>query len=387
MNIKEQILGCLGSTPSRKEFAFSRSSQESRERFEKSVADFLRAKTYAEGERRCRELYFAMLDLHDKYPILTPAIERLNVEELYGTHNFACHRLHFSHQANVFLLGLFIYHNFEPLRTEIDREMRKTTVEIQTQPQYLPFRYSGVDEYGEFLYRWRLSSLCHDIGTGIQLCQGREDMLAYSLKRLNFQRPISSIKELRVFEDDNLLANLDSACGFISFSKYAQYQELHPYPDYICHDHGIMGGLIFLQLMHEAFSRHSKNLVSYNVEGMEVFWHPEILSHSIVQIGMAIAMHNLDKYPQALQSYANITTVFDIQRCPLAWLLKVADVLQEWDKPWAREEQTDQNLHTDLELIFSDSKIIVKNFPENKRNEAQEVIHNFTWPSNIISFQ
>lgn len=387
MNIKEQILKCVYSTPSKRDFAFSESSPESRERFQDSVADFLKAVKHDETEDRCREVYFSMLDLHDKYPILFPPIDRLNVDELYGMDARACggQRLHFSHQANVFLLGLYIYHNFEPLRIQMDREMTETTVEIPREPPYSPFRYSGGDQYGEFLYRWRLSSLCHDIGTGIHLCRGEENKIAGTLKRFRFQKPISSIRELYLFEGHDLLANLDNACGIIKFSQYTQYQEAHPFPDNIHHDHGIMGGLVFLQLMYGAYSRHQENQISRNVDGMEVFWHPEILSHSIIQIAMSIAMHNLDKYPQALQNFSSTAKVFDIQRCPLAWLLKITDLIQEWDKPKIGMEQAEQDASTDLALAFSDSKIFVSNFPKEKKEETLEVIRSFTWPNDIIS--
>lgn len=384
MNIKQQILTCLYSTPSGKDLAFSSSSHNTIKRFSESVKDFLKASTYDEAKHRCSELYFTMLDLHDKYPILNPTINRLNTEELFGVYKPEQHRLHYRHQANVFLLGLYIFHNFEPLRNEIEREMRQTTVEIQREPSYQSFRYSGGNEYGEFLYRWRLSSLCHDIGTGIQLCEGKQDKIAFSLNRLPFQKRIHSIKELVAFEDHNLLNDLDTAYDFIGVSDYMKYQELRPDRYNIHHDHGIIGSLIFLRLMHEAFSRHRENPISRNVEGTEVFWHPDILSNSITQI--AIAMHNLEMYPKALEKSTEEIRIFDMKKHPLSWLLKISDLIQEWDKP-----EVDDSLNglptTNLRLKTSHSKILVKNFLKQKHDKTAKVLQRYTNPNNIIMLE
>lgn len=385
MDIKQQILDCVYSTPSGREFAFSSSSDGMRKSFRNSVAEFLKSKKHDEAAQKCRDMYFSMLDMHDKYPELFPPIDRLNADELYGTHVYSGQRLHFSHQANVFLLGLYIYHNFGPLRKQIDKEMEETTVEIRSDEEF-PFRYSGGNQYGEFLYRWRLSSLCHDIGTGIRLCQGESKKIAETLRRFRFQKPVGTIKELGIFEGRDLLDELDKASGVIKFSQYVRFQEAQPFPDSVHHDHGIMGSLVFLQFMHGAFSRHQENQISRNTEGMKVFWHPEILSHSIIQIALCIAMHNLDIYLQALQNACSgEMKIFDMQRRPLAWLLKIADVLQEWDKPKIGTGEVGQELSTNLEISFSASKILVKNFPEDKKEETKRTISSFTKPNNIIS--
>ena len=97
--------------------------------------------------------------------------------------------------------------------------MENTTVEIPRR-NYPPFRYSGEEPYGEFLYRWRLSALCHDVGTGIQLCEGDKIQISNLFQRFNFQAKISSIDELQTFEKQNLLADLEKASRSIKFSDY-----------------------------------------------------------------------------------------------------------------------------------------------------------------------
>lgn len=386
MNVKGQILECAsGSRVSGEDFAFSLSSDNTKKNFLNSIREFMGAKTYIEAERRCRELYACILTLHDKYPILFPTIDRLNIEELYGVHGSKERRLHFWHQANVFLLGLYLYHNFKLLREQIKFEMQRTTATITRNHPYPPFKYSGDSEYGEFLYRWRLAALCHDMGTGIQNCEGKEDKISRCLNHLPFQERVKSLGQLCNIGNCSLLRELDGSCNEVSLSKYMEYQNSNPFPDSIYHDHGIVGALIFLRLIHEEYSRHSETPISSTRFG-KVFWHPDILSHSILQIATAIAMHNLETHKKALKICAKNARIFDMHKRPLAWLLKTADLLQEWDKP-KREEEGNEVSPTDLKLRVSESRITVKNFPTDRLKNAQNVLKYYMNPKDIIAFE
>ena len=364
-------------------FAFSSSSHDARKEFLNLTASFLEAKTYHEAEHRARQLMLFILTHHDKAQAMAPVLENLNLFELYGNYNFVKQRLHYCHQINVFLLGLYIYHNFEPLRKNITLEMQKTTPEIKIEGCFCPFRYSGGNEYGEFLYRWRLASLCHDIGTGISLCERDSSRIAEYLEQIPFEKKVASVDELSKIGNHDLLQELDAACDEVSLSDYMKYQNSHPFPDSVYYDHGIISALIFLRLMHEEYGRHGDKTTSHTRFGC-VFWHPKILSNSILQIAIAIAMHNLEKHPQALQMSAKNIKIFDMNRRPLAWLLKIADLLQEWDKPRAKNA-TQKLPVTNLKLEISDSKISVENFPNEKRKETLEFLRRYTSPEDIVS--
>jgi hypothetical protein len=384
MTIKQQILDYASSKAEYSEnFAFSASDFDDRGKFQQAMIDFLRAREYAELEHRCRELYALVLSLHDKYSILNPTIEKSLIDELYGTSNYRAHRLHFVHQANVFLLGLYIYHNFRLLREEMDKEMERTTTTIDEGPNG-PFRYSGGSRYGEFLYRWRLSSLCHDIGTAVQSCAGEETCIAQTLTRIPLLKNADSVEDLRSFQNHDFLKELEDACPTVRFSKYLKYHESNPCPQGVCHDHGIIGALIFLRHMHQAFWDHRDTRISH-VGGKAVFWHPRILSSSIVQIALSIAVHNLDNHPEAFQKFADTEGVFNLQNHPLAWLLKIADLLQEWEKPRLGEERTREDPGINMKIAFSDSKMIVDNFPEARREKTRITITEYTWPRDVIS--
>ena len=126
-----------------------------------------------------------------------------------------------------------------------------------------------------------------------------------------------------------------------------------------------------------------KDFISHTRFG-EVVWYPEILSNSILQISTVMAMHNLEKHPEALEKCAKNVRIFDMQQRPLSWLLKITDLLQEWDKPPAKKEMNVLPV-TNMKLRISGSKISVENFPEGKRDTVLDVLRKYTNPNNIVS--
>lgn len=94
-------------------------------------------------------------------------------------------------------------------------------------------------------------------------------------------------------------------------------------------------------------------------------------------------MHNIEKHPEALQMYAKNVRIFDMQYRPLTWLLKISDLLQEWDKPKVKDMRKDLPITT-LKLSISQSKILVENFPQERRDEAVKVLQSYTKPNDIV---
>jgi hypothetical protein len=128
---------------------------------------------------------------HDKNCVVGPVIEFLNNFELYGEYEYKYQRLHFTHQANVFLLGLYLYHTVPDIKNAIDLEMERTTSDQEITINQLSenWRYSGRTQYGEFLYRWRLASLSHDLGYGISLSGSDETKIKRVPRRnIDFSR-------------------------------------------------------------------------------------------------------------------------------------------------------------------------------------------------------
>ncbi|MCX5893228.1 MAG: hypothetical protein NTW80_09710, partial [Deltaproteobacteria bacterium] len=164
MNIKNTILGSINNVNN----FLGNFSDSHKNRFKSIAINFLSVETFGELERQARNFITFMLFHHGKTEAVSPILEYLSNFEIYGDYNYQNQRLHYSHQVNVFLLGLYLYHNNSVIKKAINNEMERTTTEKNI-PDYGKFRFSGDSKYGEFLYRWKLASLCHDFGNGISL--------------------------------------------------------------------------------------------------------------------------------------------------------------------------------------------------------------------------
>jgi hypothetical protein len=368
-------------------FAFGSLSSNQSEKFIYYAQRFLEARTFGEAERKARQFMTFILYQHEKNTVVGQVLESMNNFELYEVYSYNSQRLHYIHQANVFLLGLFIYHNFPQLKSELWREMENTTSDetLDLKGMKLKWRYSGDSPEGEFFYRWRLSSLSHDIGYGISLSE----------KDLNRMKPyfdeistftyssIESLSDLWTVDDVNLLDLMDRKLGDSRISRYMQYQMDKPFKGSVFYDHGLIGAIIFLRLIHEEYARHRNNPVTLS-NSSRIIWDPHILNTSIMESAIAIALHNMDHYDENYKIQFGESRIFDLEKKPLAWLLKISDLLQQWDKPEAHEEIMAQKIPlTQMEIFFERDKICLNHLP--KPDETKRIIDRYTNP--VASFE
>ena len=234
------------------------------EKFGYFANKFINATTYGESERFARQFINFILRQHGK-GFVGPALESLNNYELYGEYEYGKQRLHFTHQVNVFLLGLFLYHKVPIIREKMDEEIDLTTSEIEIDINHHSeqYRYSSNSKLDEFFYRWKLASLSHDIGYGISLSGNNNDKIKDNLEDFFFTN-ISNLNNLWLFEGKNLLSQLDSSISEISIKKYMLNQHNNPFKGSVYYDHGLISSLIFLRLMNQEYASHRNNKSNYS---------------------------------------------------------------------------------------------------------------------------
>ena len=387
MDVKEQIWENIQNTEN---FAFYSSAAIQREKFKRFAEKFLNARSYGESERFARQLMNFVLYQHEKNVVVGPVLESLNNFELYGEYEYRRQRLHFTHLANVFLLGLYLYHNSSIIKRAVDREMKSTTSEndLEIGGEIYRWRYSSQSIYGEFLYRWRLTSLSHDLGYGISLSQNDVTRIREYLDEIStFLVPeIKTLEDLWYFKYRDLRDKLDSSIPEISLTDYMMHQSSNPRHS-VYYDHGIISSLIFLRLMYEEYARHRRCPISY-VGSTKVIWHESFLDTSILQSAIATALHNIEQHEEALREAATDIGIFNLERRSLSYLLKAADALQEWDKPPAREEILTEDLEpTRMQISFIHDKIVIQNFPREKVDGARRMFERFALPHDLIRFE
>ncbi len=367
MDIKKQIIECIDDEP---HFA----GYNNQERIRNKAKLMLKARKYSSLKRYATQLTTGILKSHNKGNMLMPSLDKLHITEvsmLYGSKGFQ--RLHYMHQPYVFLLGLLIYHNCATVQRCILNEMEETTKCIADNAN----RYSGGDRYEEFLYRWRLASLIHDIGYGISLLDDNKTAVDYlnnifSPYKISFQKVIDLIICQTKQGTIDLIKDLDRH-GTVHLAEYIKTQFEYPQHGAI-YDHGIVSALMLLQLINaELLRKHPKK--------NNTIWDRDIIMPSINNVALAVAYHNLDKNEQMFKNSCD-KKLCNLKDNALAWLLKLSDTLQEWDKPKVIEYDKNSPLpKSRISIRFGDNSITICNLPEPVK--MRESIEKFIEPDPI----
>ncbi len=369
---------------------------------------FLNATSYKEMERYSRLLMRNVFIKHGKSQDMSPALENLILFELYFDYDYRPkQKLHFWHLTNVFLLGLYLFHKVEVIKSSITNYLKNTCPSVRLAIRYSKndllnkdWQYSADSPFGEFLYRWRLASLSHDIGTpfsqvGKERGKIREMLHEFSSISTIFLEDIYSVLNYRSKfldctlkkESDNELVyypaeyiensktifkHLDECFNSISLEKYVENQKKKSYNQEIYYDHGIFGALLFIIIVNNNFRLYDEQRIYQFDKGI---WHPYLFRKSLMHSAKAIAMHNLDQDEESLALSLNNSTneefqIFDFEKDPLSWLLKISDTLQVWDKPTTeiinKSEEPEATLFgIDIE---GNNKIILRNLPHGDKH-------------------
>jgi hypothetical protein len=339
--------------------------------FKELAKIFVRSSFYKESKKSSEKIIINfLLKNHYKQTDGPPILEHMNYFELEEQYNYRKQRLHYTHQINVFLIGLFLYHNCSLIKNKIDQEMENTSE-----------KFSGGSPQTEFEYSWILASLFHDIGYGIALSKDEnqrnqyvQDLSKPFIKKLNY------FEEIWQFSDGtDLFEEVRCSIDFLCLKKYTDFTKENP--KYGPYDHGITSSVIFLHAMYDEFKRNTNNR---NIDSQ-----PYILKEAILQVAKAIALHNIDLYPMALGFSLKTTNIkiFDIDKNTFDWLLKLSDIFQEWDKPIVKNLTDNYNLEdTNIVIIVDNNNIILKNYKDKKKKEIKATIDNYVNHNNLISF-
>lgn len=389
MNIKERIIAFYSDT---NRTPYADLNPDGKLEFKTKIMAFLHANNFQNAEMYAKELKRHIFSLHAKQGGFEGALKDLYSYE--NNLNASWQRLHFVHQVNVFLLGHYLYDLVPPIRTAINDEMKRTSGGF----------LSDGNETGEFLFRWRMATIVHDLGYAISVSQ-EAGCLHEELETFTHVpgRQFDNVEDIYVFkgrdEDKDLLKQVSaltsrrmgiSLCAVVDFLKDNNpYQGTAPF-----YDHGILSSVIFLQLINDLYDKHSNKGTPIIVAGRELVWNKTFLDGVFPEIAMAVALHNLDAkgYEGA---EINLERYYALKNRPFAWLLKISDMLQEWDKPKTDVAPEDRRFEDEFtyDIQFEDSsyfkqgdlieeavaKIIVNDFPckRGENSREKEILEGF----------
>ena len=304
-------------------------------------------------------------------------------------------RDHFIHSVNVFLLGLAIYSQNKNYRESFERY-------VLNSPYNKYYRMNEKLSHEEFLYRWGVASLFHDIGYPVEII-GKQlnKFINDSVKSISSSYGADTAIDFKDFNEFNTIVKIepDFADRYTEVYPKAKFLNLFKPTDIMAHkistdfsdidvnkvskhlddfvnimgesgfiDHGFFSAILVLNSYGYLIQKYAKN--------HDFFFYP------IVDSATAILLHNY--YRNVLQKAPFNLKAMHPSQNPIAYLLILCDELQEWNrKPFGIKDKMKSHVN-DLKLVVDNSKLevdyIVKNgsiglgFSEDKQEFLKKVL-------------
>lgn len=174
--------------------------------------------------------------------------------------------MRFDHMRSVYNIGVWLYDSCDILRKHINDELKKTNQDLRL----------------EFLYRWYLTCLFHDIG----YCYERDPSPPQDFN--NLQTKINNgLKGYDLIFSCNNYIPQEYQDSFLKYYQYTQMRRKNKNPNIRSIDHGISSAIKlydFLQGLHCGET---------HPEPSNLRWGPEILKSSVVPAVWYILAHNI----------------------------------------------------------------------------------------------
>lgn len=311
-------------------------------------------------------------------------------------------RDHFIHSVNVFILGLAIY-----AQNSKYREFFKDY--ITKNERYTKYYRDENDNFSheEFLYRWGIAALFHDIGYPFEII-GKQlnKVIDDGVKSISVNYDVDAHFDFRDFNEFNSIVKVypyDYADEFRSDYTRTKVLDLFKPTDIMAHkialdfqfdddyfkrlvkhlngfvkymnevgfiDHGYFSAILVL-------NSYGKLIQKYVDKNNDFFFYP------IVDSATAILLHNY--YNKTLQGELFHLGKLNPSDSPISYLLIFCDELQEWNRMPYGIKDKQKNHVNDFKVRINDTcfniKYILKNgsmglgFEEDKENFIKEVLN------------
>ena len=304
-------------------------------------------------------------------------------------------RDHFIHSVNVFLLGLAIYSQNKGFRFKFRQY-------VLNSPYEKYYRIDGEFSHEEFLYRWGIAALFHDIGYPVEIIGKQlKKFINDGIKSISSSYGADTAIDFKDFNEFNTIIKKDPyfADKYTEIYPQAKFLNLFKPTDIMAHkistdfdsvdinqvakhldsfvdimgengfiDHGFFSSIIVLNSYAYLIQKYAKN--------NDFFFYP------IVDSATAILLHNY--YRNVLQKKPFGLKALHPSQSPLAFLLILCDELQEWNRrPFGIKDKERSHVN-ELNLRIDDNGMdvfyIVKNgsiglgFSEDKEELLKNVL-------------
>lgn len=284
-------------------------------------------------------------------------------------------RDHFIHSVNVFLLGLAVYSQNKTYRNVFRKYIENSDYE----KYYKNANGEFSDE--EFLYRWGIASLFHDIGYPFEIIGKQLDkFINDSVKSISNLYDVNVTIDFKDFNQFNSIVRLDpydfadnyreryDFSKIIDLFKPTEIMahkiahnfnfDINQYYELLSHingfvfymkekkfiDHGFFSAILVLNSYGKLIQKHAKN--------NDFFFYP------IVDSATAILLHNY--YNKSMQEEPFNLGPLYVESYPIAFLLILCDELQEWHRqPFGIIDKQKSHVN-DLNIVITDRRMKVE---------------------------
>lgn len=279
-------------------------------------------------------------------------------------------RDHFIHSVNVFLLGLAVYSQNKNYRDMFEAYVTQT-------PYKKYYRIKGKFSHEEFLYRWGVAALFHDIGYPVEII-GKQlnKFINDGVKSISSTYGADTAIDFKDFEEFNTIVKIepDFADSYTKNYPKAKFLNLFKPTDIMAQkiatdfpkvnvnkvakhldafvdimgengfiDHGFFSAILVLNSYGYLIQKYAKD--------HDFFFYP------IVDSATAILLHNYYRNVLKKEPF-NLPALHPIQS-PLAYLLILCDELQEWNRqPFGIKDKKRSHVN-DLNILIDDTRLEV----------------------------
>lgn len=209
-------------------------------------------------------------------------------------------------------------------------------------------------------FQWKIAGLTHDVGYPVQIAAKVGSPFAEELNRiqneLGIDAPLVQYHAPRIVGLERLTGGREGlqliqdqlgrwGINLNATNVYAERTESAT----VCH--GVISALAVLKVIDMLYSKANPEREHRDIVIGIVNWNQMWLETDVVQACTAIFLHNLE-------NFRFVETPVRADRAPVAFLLRLADTLQEWERPSG--EQPDGHSPDLFDIDISSDKLVYK---------------------------
>lgn len=314
---------------------------------------FLRRR-FIQRQKEAIKIIENILTSHGKKELLKHVSELAKIE--YGIKELQpWQRDHVVHATLSFILGIYLNNNF--MLHVLNKEVE-------------PFQ-------------WKLAALLHDVGYPIQIAKDLMIPCSEMINGIKRELGIESedvFFQIRPVNLDNL-QNEKNSFALIQEQLNKWDLEIDAREEYekrlnsgqVCH--GMISALCVLYVIDLMYQSHNSEREYRRKSISNIDWNQKYFDEDVIPVCTAIFIHNLDE--AGFQR-----TKIDPGKAPLAYLLKLTDVLQEWERPSLKNKYGYGADKFDIK-IENRELIFTANIPENRKEKLKNELYSCLEADNI----